>query len=78
MVQEEQEMFQNLQIHALLEDRFGRAGRDWSLERAAALPVEKSGHHFYLGLPIGTIFITIGSKVAGEASLSIQFVKGIA
>lgn len=71
-------MFHNLQIHALLEDRLSRAGRDWSIERAPALPVEKSGQRFYLGLPIGTIFITIGSKVVGEASLFIRFFKGIA
>lgn len=71
-------MSYNLQIHALLEDRASRAGRDWSIERAPALPVEKSDRRLHLGLPIGTIFITIGSKVAGEVSLFIQFVKGIA
>lgn len=68
-------MSYNLQIHALLEDRCSRAGRDWSIERAASLPVEKKGRLFHLGLQIGPIFITIGSKMASESNLFIQFVK---
>ena len=55
-------MFNTLQIHAMLEERIRRSGPEWGLERATSLSTSAPKFRFYLDLPIGPIFITIGNK----------------
>jgi hypothetical protein len=55
-------MFNTLQIHAMLEERFKRGGPEWSLERATSLSAPAPKFRFHLDLQIGPIFITIGNK----------------
>lgn len=71
-------MSYNPEIHALLEERASRAGAEWNIERAPALPAPEANFRIQLNLQMGPIFITIGSKMANEACSPTQFVKEIA
>ncbi|HAE59108.1 MAG TPA: hypothetical protein DCG54_06265 [Anaerolineae bacterium] len=59
-------MTHNLEIHTVLEERVRRAGPDWSIERAPALPNAAPLFRLHLDLQLGPIFITIGDKIVTE------------
>lgn len=68
-------MFQNLQIHALLEERAQHATPDWSFERSAAPSAQPRNFRIHLDLQMGSIFITIGDKMVNERYSHAHFVK---
>jgi len=68
-------MLNNLQIHALLEERAQRAGPDWNFERSAAPSTRSWNFRIHLDLQMGPIFITIGDKMVNERYSHTHFVK---
>lgn len=68
-------MLNNLQIHALLEERAQRGGPDWDFEHSAAPSTHSWNFHIHLDLQMGPIFITIGDKMVNERYSHTHFVK---